>query len=357
MPKTLIIGGGLSGLALAERLQTLGSDFLLLEARERFGGRIMAEHVGASSFDMGPAWFWPGQPRLDALVTRLDLARFDQYASGDLMYEDDTGRVHRGRGFASMAGSWRLDGGFSALTNALAERLSPEAAHLNATVVGISLRDQVCVAQLDDGTEFDADRIVLAMPPRIAANINFAPALPEQAARAMVAVPTWMAGQAKIVAVYPTPFWRDAGLSGDATSRRGPLVEIHDASPATGGPYALFGFVGIPPAARADEDALRQAAQAQLVRLFGDKAANPEALFVKDWAFDPLTATELDQGGPLSHPAYGLPAALSGLWEARLIFAGAEVGSRFGGYAEGALEAADAAIEDLQGTVSASAER
>ncbi len=27
-------------------------------------------------------------------------------------------------------------------------------------------------------------------------------------------------------------------------SRRGPMVEIHDASPSEGGPYALFGFVG-----------------------------------------------------------------------------------------------------------------
>ncbi|MEM1154111.1 MAG: hypothetical protein AAGI44_08210 [Pseudomonadota bacterium] len=49
-------------------------------------------------------------------------------------------------------------------------------------------------------------------------------------------VPTWMAGQAKVVAVYESPFWRDSGFSGDAMSRKGPLIEIHDASPASGEP-------------------------------------------------------------------------------------------------------------------------
>ena len=39
--QTLIIGGGLSGLALAARLSAEEQDFLLVEARERWGGRIL----------------------------------------------------------------------------------------------------------------------------------------------------------------------------------------------------------------------------------------------------------------------------------------------------------------------------
>ena len=34
----VIIGGGLSGLALADKLQRAGRDFLLVEARDRLGG-------------------------------------------------------------------------------------------------------------------------------------------------------------------------------------------------------------------------------------------------------------------------------------------------------------------------------
>ncbi|MEM7732697.1 MAG: NAD(P)/FAD-dependent oxidoreductase [Pseudomonadota bacterium] len=345
---TLIIGGGLSGLALADLLERKGQEYHLLDARDRFGGRITTEHVGDGYFDMGPAWFWPGQPRIEQLVARLGLAKFAQHAAGELTFEDENGRVQRGFGFASMAGSWRLKGGLTQLTNALADRVPEPRKRLNAQVAHLERRGSMCRATLLDGSIMDADRVVLAMPPRIAATITFSPGLPEAAEQAMVNVPTWMAGQAKAVVVYDTPFWRDAGLSGDAMSRRGPMVEIHDASPAEGGPHALFGFIGVPAEARADEQLLRQAVESQLVRLFGEDAASPRAVLIKDWAFDPLTATPADATPHYSHPAYGLPGALRNLWDGRLIMAGTEVAQSYGGYIEGALEAAEAALSRLE---------
>ena len=134
---TLIIGGGLSGLALADMLQTAGQDYILAEARNRFGGRIMTEHYGAGYFDLGPAWFWPGQPRIAALINRLGLEKFDQFADGILTYEDERGTVERGRGFASMQGSSRLKGGLAALTQTLADRLPDARKRLNAQVVAL----------------------------------------------------------------------------------------------------------------------------------------------------------------------------------------------------------------------------
>ncbi|MEM6758710.1 MAG: FAD-dependent oxidoreductase [Pseudomonadota bacterium] len=346
--KTLIIGGGLSGLYLTERLEAQGQDYHLVEARDRFGGRIMTQTVDDATFDMGPAWFWPGQPRIAALIARLGLQKFDQYANGALTYEDARGEVQRGQGFASMEGSWRLEGGLSRLTAALAARVPEARRSLNAQVTALEMVDGKCRATLHDGSVIAADRVVLAMPPRIAAGLAFAPALPAPAMRAMTDVPTWMAGQAKAVAVYDTPFWRAAGLSGDAMSRRGPMVEIHDASPNEGGPYALFGFIGVPPAARADTARLKQAVQDQLVRLFGPDAARPRALFVKDWARDARTATAADAAPQYSHPTYGLPHAMRGLWDGHLLFAGTEVAPNFGGYIEGALEAAEIALAQLE---------
>ncbi|WP_394199173.1 hypothetical protein [Litoreibacter albidus] len=90
-----------------------------------------------------------------------------------------------------------------------------------------------------------------------------------------------MAGHAKAVAIYDRPFWREVGLSGDATSRFGPLAEIHDASPAQGGPYALFGFLGVPPQVRTDEQVVKQHVLAQLARLFSAQAATPVSLSTK----------------------------------------------------------------------------
>ena len=345
--KTLIIGGGLSGLALAERLEAQGQDYQLLEARDRFGGRIMTERVGDGYFDMGPAWFWPGQPRIERFITRLGLKKFDQYASGELTYEDDAGRVQRGLGYASMKGSWRLEGGMSDLTEALLDRLPQARKQANAHVVALEHTRSGIRISLADGNAIEADRVVLAMPPRIAADLTFSPALPQATVQAMRSVATWMAGQAKAVAVYDRAFWREAGLSGDAMSRRGPMVEIHDASPAEGGPFALFGFIGVPPQARADAQTLRQAIVAQFVRLFGSDADQPRAVFLKDWAFDPLTATPADASPQYSHPSYGMPSSLENLWDGRVVFAGTEVAKGYGGYIEGALEAAEAALERL----------
>ena len=172
--------------------------------------------------------------------------------------------------------------------------------------------------------------------------------MPAAAHQAMDDTVTWMAGQAKAVAIFETPFWRDAGLSGDGMSRQGPMVEIHDASPATGGPYALFGFIGVPPRARRDPAALEQAVAAQFVRLFGPEAATPTALTIKDWAFDPHTATQADQQPLYAHPTYGLARSLQGLMDGRVIFAGTESAAQFGGYLEGALEAAENALVLLE---------
>lgn len=333
---TLIVGGGLSGLALAESLEAQGHDYLLVEARPRFGGRIMTQQYGDGYFDMGPAWFWDGQPRIAALVARLNLQKFDQFADGILSFEDEQSRVQRGRGMSSMEGSWRLVGGLGALTKALADRLPDHRTRRDAPVVTLGMSENSCRATLANGEVVTADQVVLAMPPRVAAQIEFSPALPAPTVHAMQGIATWMAGQAKAVAFYDTAFWRDEGLSGDAMSRRGPMVEIHDASPAVGGPYALFGFIGVAPQGRA-----------QLGRLFGPQAATPTQLYLKDWAFDPFTATEADKAPLYAHPTYGLPREMTKLWNNKLHFAGTEVAPIFGGYLEGALEAAEAVLDAL----------
>ncbi|MEP2532661.1 NAD(P)/FAD-dependent oxidoreductase [Shimia sp.] len=344
----LIIGGGLSGLALADALETQGKDYVMLEARARFGGRIKTEHCQGGYFDMGPTWFWPGQPRMAALIDRLGLKKFDQFAIGDLIYENERGQVQRGRGFSSMQGSWRLQGGLGTMIQALVDRVPDHRKRLNADVTKLTRKATGVTALLSTGDTVEGNQVIVSMPPRVAAKIAFVQPLPQAALTSLQNVPTWMAGQAKAVAVYDTPFWREDGLSGDAQSHFGPMVEIHDASPAHGGPYALFGFIGVPPNARADEQTLRCHLMEQLIRLFGAKAANPTQLYVTDWAFDAYTSTEADLAPLYAHPAFGLPSSLMHLWDTRLHFSGAELAPEFGGYLEGALEAAENVLKILE---------
>jgi len=340
---TLIVGGGLSGLSLADRLTRAGGDWHLVEARGRLGGRIAGlEHAGAV-FDLGPAWFWPGQPRMAALAARFGLDVFEQHARGATCYEDANGSVQRVLTPSALAGSLRLAGGMRALTDALAGELDPARVTLDTPVAALTRGAEGVGVHLRNGGTIRARRVVLALPPRVAATLAYDPPLPGAAMRALGAIPTWMGAMAKFVAVYDRPFWREAGLSGDAASRHGPMVEIHDASARGGAPGALFGFLGVPVTHRETlADRLGEACLAQFVRLFGEAAGAPVATHLADWALDPFTATRADHTPLGAHPVYGPPPALADLWGGDVRICVTEVAPEHGGFTEGALSAAEA---------------
>lgn len=341
MKDTIIIGGGLSGLALADRLDRAGRDWLLLEARDRVGGRIAGLGYSGTSFDLGPAWFWPGQPRIAALAERFCITVFEQYASGATCYENTDGSVQRVNAPSAMAGSLRLAGGMRALVEGLIADLDPSRLRLETPVIALSREGDGITVTAQEGETLLAKRVVIAVPPRIAAGITFDPPLPDNALRALSTIPTWMGAVAKFVAVYERPFWRETGLSGDAMSRHGPMVEIHDASAMGGTPGALFGFLGVPVEHRATlRDQLADACLAQFGRLFGKAALTPVATHLADWAREPFTATDADHQPLAAHPAYGPPPALSGLWDGHLKFVVTETAPEHGGFTEGALAAA-----------------
>jgi monoamine oxidase len=314
-----IVGAGLSGLALATALQAEGRDVTLLEARDRPGGRVLSQ----AGLDLGPSWIWPQNRRMLALLDRLGLDAFAQHATGRLVFEDAAGAVRRDLEFATMGGALRVAGGLARVTGKLAAEVG-DALRLACHVRNVT-EDATGVTVATDAGTLRAAWVVLAVPPRLAAGLGVA--VPD--------VPTWMAGHAKMVATYPAPFWRDQGLNGDAISHRGPLAEIHDASPTDAAIGALFGFAH--PGA-AQQPGFQEAALAQLARLFGEAAGTPDDVVLKDWSTDPATATAADRIPPDGHPAYhALPSA------GRLIFAGSETAADDGGFLEGALAAAEAA--------------
>lgn len=366
--EVLIVGGGLSGLHTAYMLGQRGTRVVLAEARDRLGGRILSREWSSadapslrSAFDLGPAWFWPHQRRIRALIDELGLAGqvFAQADEGDALFEDARGAVHRGVEGISMAGSYRLDGGLQRLVSSLAERIASATILTSAQVTRLQQADnKITTRLLHDGTaeEVVSDAVVLALPPRLAVTtIELEPPLAPARVRELRAIPTWMAGHAKVVTLYERPFWLEQGLSGDAMSEVGPLREIHDASPAEGGPYALFGFVGAPAAERrGKERELRAQVTAQLARLFGAPARSPLDQYVKDWAADPYTAVEADQDMLTSHPSTGLTSPSEPSWPQSLVWSGSETASprdRNNGYLEGALEASGAALERLRSRV------
>jgi monoamine oxidase len=371
-----IVGGGLSGLCAAYLLEKNGiKDYVLLEARGSFGGRIlslpqategdMAVGVpagGLDRYDLGATWFWPDlQPELSAFIKEMGLEAFPQHEHGDLVVERSLEQApFRTGGYMSSPQGLRLKGGMGALIDAVKNCLSS-----NAITSG---RCVTTLHQSEDGIDIEATdslgrvhlyrvaHVLTAVPPRLTVDsMDFSPPLPDDLFRQWRTSATWMAPNAKYLATYEKPFWRDQGLSGEARSTVGPLVEIHDASSQAGG--ALFGFFGLPAQWRRKytEQDLIELCRAQLVRLFGREAATPTSEFVKDWAKDVYTATAADQYPATNHASGAPMGPSSGAWQGKIFGIASECSPEFPGYVAGALDAAQRGVEVLLSSESWSA--
>jgi protoporphyrinogen oxidase len=89
---TIIVGGGLAGLAAAKHLFSLSVPFLLLEASDSFGGRARTDSHDGFLLDRGFHIFLSSFPECHRLLnfSQLDLQPF---YPGSLVYE--SGRFHR----------------------------------------------------------------------------------------------------------------------------------------------------------------------------------------------------------------------------------------------------------------------
>jgi monoamine oxidase len=174
----LVIGAGLAGLGLARILEERGDEILIVEARDRIGGRILsqtgARPVGLdTSYDLSPAWFWTGQPQLARLASEFGLNVFEQYAAGRLIFQDTAGSIRRDLEIAPMAGSLRIAGGMAGLAVGLLQRLPKNRLLIGHYLTKLSQRAKHIQATLHrraEEVEVTAQKVVLAVPPRVAEN-------------------------------------------------------------------------------------------------------------------------------------------------------------------------------------------
>lgn len=192
----LIVGGGLSGMALAQRLSNRKTSssklrWKLLEARSVLGGRL-ANDATLNQIDLGGAWMWPEhQPKMGRLVTALGVETFRQ--------PDDPS-------------STRFVGGAFQLIRKLAAQVPSENIQISAPVLKCSLKatverqgpcsdttasEETSYVEVTTAAQetFRARRVVFCVPPRlITQHIAFDPPLSNAKWKAMQASHTWMAG-------------------------------------------------------------------------------------------------------------------------------------------------------------------
>ncbi|WP_433510643.1 flavin monoamine oxidase family protein [Nonomuraea sp. CA-143628] len=312
-------------------------------------------------------WLSAGAARLDALTAaewarehlrHPDARLFFPLFLGEMMAADpaDVSVLHMAfylrsgggirylNAFAGGAQEDRIDGGAHQVCRRLAAGLG-DRVRLGAPVRAIHQDDDGVTVDASTGS-VRAQAVVVAVPPTLADAIDHRPGLPAPRSGERTAPGCAV----KVHLVYPSPAWREQGLSGWSVNARGPLLSTVDDSPADGGVGVLTGFVtgreayryAALPAAEQREQAVAQAA-----RLFPG-LPEPIGCHVTDWVHERYSrGCYAALFGPGDWPRLG--PRLTAPYR-RVHWAGTETSTEFFGLMEGAIRSGHRVAAEISAT-------
>jgi monoamine oxidase len=238
----------------------------------------------------------------------------------------------------------RFTTGAQTIANRLAEALG-ECVILNAPVHTIS--QDASGARIEaDAVTLTCDRVIVALPPTLAGRLRYRPALPGLRDQLTQRMP--MGTVIKVHCIYPVPFWRGEGLTGQASSDTGAVRVTFDNSPPDGRCGVLLGFIEGDEGRRWGQRNLeeRRAAVLEcLVRYFGEQAGQPLDYIEQSWAEEEYTRG--------CYAGYMPPGVWSMYGQAlrtpvgRIHWAGTETATVWNGYMEGAVQSGERAAAEV----------
>jgi monoamine oxidase len=438
----VVVGAGFAGLTAARELRKAGRSVIVLEARNRVGGRSLSRSIGAEDVaNMGATFVGPTQKRIIGLAKELGIGIFPTYNTGknvlffngerqeysgtippvdpaalaealllienlnsmakevplDAPYaaprarewdgmtveswKNDNVRTANARKLVDLAieAVWsveprdmsflfllfyihsagtldelintaggaqesRVEGGTQRIAVAMARALGGRVI-LRAPVRRILHRGSR-VQVISDRVTVNARRVIVAIPPTLAGRIDYVPLLP--ALRDQLTQRFPMGSTVKSAAVYDRPFWRDKGLTGQATSDAGPIKVTFDASPKDGTPGVLMGF-----ADGEDSRVLTQKRVAQrradvlagYARYFGEEALHPRRYIDAVWDQEPWS-----RGCPVCIMAPGVMTSFGRAVRrpvGKIHWAGTETATEWNGYMDGAVQSGQRAAREV----------
>ncbi|MET9907161.1 FAD-dependent oxidoreductase [Streptomyces sp. NPDC006476] len=287
--------------------------------------------------DVACTSIFSAQPRELSLLYVL----FYIAAAGD---ENNVGTLERLTDTANGAQESRFVGGSQQVPIKLAATLGDRVV-LSAPVRSIAQSGAKYVVTAD-GITVTAKKVVVAVPPPLAARITYDPLLP--AARDQLSQRLPMGSIGKAIAVYDTPFWRADGLNGQVVSDSGVVRSTFDNSPPDASYGALMGFI------EADEmraydassvDEVKAAVLKDYVNYFGDKAKSPTSFVLQRWNNEGFS-----RGGPV---AFAPPGVLTDYGTSLrkpvggIHWAGTETSTYWNGYMDGAVRSGERVAKEV----------
>ena len=91
----VVIGAGAAGLTAANDLRKAGLSVVVLEARDRVGGRLWTDVIDGAMLELGGQWVSPDQTALIDTVAELGLSTYSRYREGDSVYVGADGQTKR----------------------------------------------------------------------------------------------------------------------------------------------------------------------------------------------------------------------------------------------------------------------
>ncbi|MGW7534062.1 flavin monoamine oxidase family protein [Amycolatopsis sp. NPDC054798] len=438
----VVVGAGFAGLSAAERLVSTGKSVLVLEGRDRVGGRSFTGEVAGVRVDLGATWvsrrhtairdlasragctttgqfaegrnvLWMAGRRrtyqgtipkvspavlvdmarvqlaLNKLVASIDVeaawnspqaSEFDAISFGEWLDRKhatpatrammtivskvqwgcspgDVSLLHTLRYIRAAGGVDHMldvEGGqqqerYVETTQEIAKRVAAQLGDrvVRGTPVRAITQDGDGVTVRTDSEEIKAKYAIVAVATPQRAEIEFDPALPEQAAGL---AKNWRMGVlSKAFVAYERPFWRANGLSGEGLTDTGAVFITFDVSPDANGPGILMTFCDPRVFDGFSPDRRRSLVLQQLVQLYGTQASAPIDYLDHCWGEEPFAPGGPNPAvGPYATTAYG-PALTEP--HGRVHWAGTETAGEWAGCMNGAVLTGQRAAERVAAAV------
>ncbi len=234
--------------------------------------------------------------------------------------------------------------GAQTVANRLADALGDRVV-LGARVHTI-IQDDAGAQIISDTLVLSCARVIVALPPTLAGRLHYRPALPGLRDQLTQRMP--MGTVYKVQCIYPKPFWRDAALTGQASSDTGAVRITFDNSPSDGSRGVLLGFVegdeGRVFGQRSPQE--RRAAVLEcFVRYFGAQAGQPLDYVEQSWAEEEYTRG--CYAGYMPPGVWTMYGAALRAPIGRIHWAGTETATHWNGYMDGAVQSGERVAAEI----------